>query len=324
MFEGLDDLATRVEKAHAREFRRDLLAGLHEPQKCIPPRYFYDKAGSLLFERICETEEYYPTRTELSIMQESAADMAAACGPGIVLIEFGSGSSQKTRLLLDSLDAAAYVPIDIAGEQLTTSAAKIAHDYPRLRVLPLCADFTKAVQLPDGVPPARRVAYFPGSTIGNFTPDLAAAFLEGTAHLCGDGAGLLIGIDMVKDPAVLARAYNDGAGITAAFNRNILNHANEVVGTDFDLESYTHLARYEEEQHRIEMHLVANSAQRVHIGNVEIVIAEGEAILTEFSHKYELDQFARLAARGSFQVDKVWTDPQTWFSVQYLTAQIDD
>jgi dimethylhistidine N-methyltransferase len=306
----------------ANHFRADVLRGLSAVPKEIPCKYFYDEAGSKLFERICELEEYYLTRTELAIMERHAAEMAALIGPACLLIEYGSGSSVKSRLLLDRLDApAAYVPIDISRPQLQKSAAALARDYPRLEILPVCADFTRPLDLPASTrKPPRRVVYFPGSTIGNFTPDEAVKLLRRTARLGGAGSGLLLGVDRKKDPQVLHAAYNDGQGITAAFNVNLLTHINRELGADFQTEQFWHYAYYNPTEGRIEMHLVSRRGQAVRVAGEEFALAEGETIHTEYSYKYSPADLRHLAAAGGYEVRHTWTDDRDYFSVLYLVA----
>ena len=290
--------------------------------KELPCKYFYDEAGSALFERITELEEYYPTRTELAIMKRHVAEMAGLLGSRCLLVEYGSGSSSKTRLLLDWLRRpAGYVPIDVSGEHLRRSARAIADDYPAVEVLPLCADFTRPVECP--IPrrqPARRVVYFPGSTIGNFTPDETVALLRHTAALCGRGGGLLLGADLRKDQRVLEDAYNDRLGVTAAFNRNLLVRINRELGADFAVDQFAHRAFYDAAEGRIEMHLVSQAAQRVHVGDAEFAFSTGESIRTEYSYKYRLRDLHNLAAAAGFEVERFWTDEREYFSVHYLTA----
>ena len=294
------------------------------PKKNLPCKYFYDEVGSALFEQITELEEYYPTRTELTIMKRHAADMARLLGPRCLLIEYGSGSGIKTRLLLDQLrDLAAYVPIDVSGEHLRRSARALGEEYPDIEVLPLCGDFTRPLDLPGcRKPAARRVVYFPGSTLGNFTPQKEAlALLRQIARLCGRGGGLLLGIDLRKDPRVIEAAYNDRRGVTAAFNRNILVRINRELGADFDLEQFTHRAFYDAAQGRIEMHLVSRCDQVVRVGGVPFFFAAGESIHTENSYKYSLPALTDLAEAGGFAVERVWTDERQDFSVAYLTLR---
>jgi L-histidine N-alpha-methyltransferase len=304
------------------EFRADVLRGLGAAAKELPCKYFYDEAGSALFERITELEEYYPTRTELTIMRRNVAEMAGLLSPRCLLVEYGSGSSTKTRLLLDRLlDPSGYVPIDVSGEHLLRSARAIADDYPALEVLPLCADFTRPVELP--VPrlrPARRVIYFPGSTIGNFTHEESAVLLRQTATLCGRGGGLLLGADLRKDRRVLEDAYNDRLGVTAAFNLNLLARINRELGADFALDQFRHRAFYNAADGRIEMHLVSCRDQRVRVGDAEFAITAGESIRTEYSYKYQLRDLHDLATAAGFEVERFWTDEREYFSVHYLTV----
>ncbi len=307
----------------ARQFRADVLRGLRATKKRLPCKYFYDEAGSALFEQITELAEYYPTRTELGIMQRHAAEMAGLLGPRPLLIEYGSGSSVKTRLLLDHVrDPAGYVPIDVSGEHLRRSAQALGEQYPDVEVLPLCADFTRPLDLPAcRKPAARRVVYFPGSTLGNFTPPEAIALLRQTADLCGHGGGLLLGIDLRKDPRVLEAAYNDRRGVTAAFNRNILVRINRELGADFQLEQFAHRAWYDAARGRIEMHLVSRCEQVVRIGSVPFSFVAGESIHTENSYKYNLPVLTDLAEAGGFAVQRVWIDARHYFSVAYLTLR---
>ena len=302
------------------DFRADLLAGLRAERKSIPCKYFYDERGSQLFERICELEEYYPTRTELAITREHADEMAACLGPRRLLIEYGSGSSAKTRILLDRMeDPAGYVPIDISREHLEHAARDLDRAYPDLEVLPVCADYTGDYALPEPSGPVRSAAvYFPGSTIGNFAPRAARDFLSHIGEVCGQGGGLLIGVDLKKDRAVLERAYDDAEGVTAAFNKNLLRRANREAGADFELGAFQHVAVYDDVAGRVEMHLESTRDQRVRIGTDAVFLAKGERIHTEDSYKYDLEGFAALADAAGFSVHSVWTDPERLFSVQYL------
>jgi dimethylhistidine N-methyltransferase len=304
-----------------RRFRADVLAGLAaRPQKHLPARYFYDAAGSRLFDRITELDEYYPTRTELGILRDHAADMAARCGPRCLLVELGAGSLTKVRLLLDRLDRpAGYLPVDVSGDHLRTAAVALADDYPDLEVAPLVADFTQPFRLPP-VAAARRVVYFPGSTIGNFDPPEADDLLRRVAQLVGPGGGLLLGVDLRKDVAVLERAYNDAAGVTAAFNRNLLARINRELGGDFDVDAFRHLAFYDRSHSRIEMHLVSVRAQRVRVGPAAFDFRAGETIHTENSYKYDVGELADRAAGCGLRLDEAWTDEQNYFAVLYLTA----
>ncbi len=302
-------------------FREEVLQGLQDSRKELPSKYFYDDVGSQLFERICVLDEYYLTRTELRIMQEQMHEMASLLGPHCLLIEYGSGSSTKTRKLLDSLHSpAGYVPIDISKEQLMRSVTSLTIAYPALEVLPICADYTSDFAIPSPTKPvSRRVAYFPGSTIGNFDREPAKRFLQQIAKVC-KGGGLLIGVDLKKDFNVLHRAYNDSQEVTAQFNRHLLVRINQELDADFQLDQFGHYAFYNPGQSRIEMHLVSLKNQVVRIGEVEISFKLGESIWTESSYKFTLEEFAQLAATAGLRVERVWTDAQQLFSVQYLTA----
>lgn len=300
-------------------FLSDVIQGLRMPQKEIFSKYFYDRRGSELFEEITRLEEYYPTRTELRIMSEHMDEMVQAVGPEAMLVEYGSGSSSKTRLLLEHLvDPVAYVPIDISKGHLLDTAARLAADYPSIEILPVVADYTDDLTLPRPTrTPRRAVGYFPGSTIGNFDRDAAKQFLGSIAAQVGDGGGLLIGVDLKKDRGVLERAYNDAAGVTADFNLNLLHRINRELGADFRPECFEHLAFWSEEEGRIEMHLRSRAAQTVRINGATIDFAAGETIHTENSHKFAVDEFSELA-KPWFVQRHVWTDDDQLFSVQYL------
>jgi dimethylhistidine N-methyltransferase len=304
-------------------FREEVLQGLTKPKKEISSKFLYDERGSRLFDEICELEEYYPTRTEASIMQRFGGEMAELLGKNCLLIEYGSGSSIKTRLLLDLLETpTAYVPFDISREHLLNSARTLADAYPELEILPVCADYTAYFELPTPTRPfGRRVIFFPGSTVGNFDPEPAKYFLKHIAHVVKRGGGLLIGVDLKKDPEVLHRAYNDRLGVTAQFNLNLLARINQELGADFQLDQFRHYAPYNPVEGRIEMHLISLKEQTVHLGDTEVKIRAGESIWTESSYKYTQAEFAQLAATAGFRVERVWTDPQQLFSVQYLTVQ---
>ena len=297
-----------------------VLEGMRKHPRQLSPVWFYDELGSFLFDSICELPEYYLTRTELQIMQAHAADMAHHIGPDAAIIEYGSGTSTKTRLLLNHLEKpAAYVPVDIARDHLLTAASAIQRDYPTLRVIPLCADFTRPFDLPASVYAARRRAvYFPGSTLGNFAPEQAQDLLHRMRQIIGANGAVLIGIDLKKDPRILERAYNDRAGVTAEFNVNALRHLNRELGTDFDLDAFEHTALWVEDQSRIEMHLVSKRDQTVHLGDESVRIGKGEHLTTEFCHKYTLEAFADLAATAGLSVSRVWMDAEKKFSVQLL------
>jgi dimethylhistidine N-methyltransferase len=297
----------------------EILAGLEKSQKTLSPKFFYDEQGSRLFDEICELPEYYQTNTELSIMQRHVGEMAQRIGPQASLIEFGSGSSVKIRILLEHLhQLAAYVPVDISREHLVKAADAISRDFPDIEVLPVAADFTQPFDLPDPqVMPVRNVVYFPGSTIGNFSPDAADKLLRVMHHEAGENGALLIGIDLQKDVRIIERAYNDKAGVTALFNLNILRRINREFGADFRLENFRHRAAYNTGFGRIEMHLISTCDQSVRIAGRQFEFAAGEALLTEHSHKYTYEGFSEMAARAGFTVVAAWTDADEMFSVQY-------
>jgi dimethylhistidine N-methyltransferase len=300
---------------HLREIIRDLLL----QQKMIAPKFFYDERGSRLFEQICELPEYYLTRTELAIMRECIDAVADCVGPRADVIEFGSGAGLKTRLLLEHLhNPVAYLPVDISGDHLEAVASEFARDFPSIEVLPVVADFTKPFPLPEPQQTSQRnLVYFPGSTIGNFTPDAAHSLLRVMHEEAGENGALLIGIDLKKDASVLERAYNDAAGVTAAFNLNVLRRLNGEFGFDFDLGGFEHRAVYDAQQGRIEMRLVSRRAQQASGGGRSFEFAAGEYIITEYSHKYGLDDFSAMARRAGFEVEREWTDPQRWFAILY-------
>jgi dimethylhistidine N-methyltransferase len=300
----------------------EVLRGLFSPQKELPCKLLYDDHGSQLFAQICELDEYYPTRSEVRIMRASAAEMAACLGPECLLLEYGSGSSTKTPLLLDHLERpAGYVPIDISCQVLGASAAAIARRYPHLQVLPVCADYTAPFNVPQPrARVARRAAYYPGSTIGNFVPEDAKRFLARIGEVCGPGGGLLIGVDLKKDPLMLHRAYNDALGITAAFNSNILRRLNRELGADFALDRFRHYAFYNPVFARVEMHLVSLADQEVRVAGERIRFERGESIWTEASYKYSPHEFAELAAAAGWRIEQLWTDDRGLFSVQYCST----
>ena len=298
----------------------ELIDGLRQPEKTISPKYFYDERGSQLFDEITRLPEYYPTETELGIMRDNIGEIASLVGKQASLIEFGSGSSLKTRVLLEHLDdLAAYVPVDISEDHLLESARQIREEFPALDVLPVVADFTHPFRLPEPkVMPVRNIVYFPGSTIGNFTNEAAQELLQVMHEEAGADGALLIGVDLQKDPAIIERAYNDSAGVTAEFNRNMLRHLNREFGADFDLDAFTHSAEYNERKGRIEIRLVSEKDQQFSLGGESFSIGKGEAILTEYSHKYTLEGFAAMGETAGFRVKRVWVDAERLFSVQYL------
>lgn len=317
-----DSVTLHDYQPEAGSFREDVLAGLSATPKATPPKYFYDERGSQLFDRITELEEYYPTRTEVGIMRAHIDAMTRRIGPRALLIEYGSGSSLKTRILLDHLRSpAGYVPIEISRAHLLEATERLAEAYPSLPILPVRADYTARFDVPE--PAGRvlhRVIYFPGSTIGNVEPEDAVGFMENMAAVAGAGGGLLIGVDLKKDVDVLEAAYDDAEGVTAAFNKNLLVRMNRELGADFDLDRFAHRALYNEERGCIEMHLVSLDDQEVTVGDAVFAFDEGETIRTERSYKYAPEEFADLASRAGWQTRAVWRDKRRYFSVQYLAV----
>lgn len=301
----------------------DVLAGLSATPKTLPPKYFYDARGSALFDEICELPEYYPTRTELAMLERDAGDIAAHVGSGSTIVEYGSGAARKTVLLLRALNPTSYIAIDIAGEQLRTSMQRLAALFPTIRMSGVCADYSRPLDLSgiDEGTAQRRIVFFPGSTIGNFSVPEALEFLATARTLAGAGGGMLVGVDLKKERSVLEAAYNDAAGVTAAFNLNLLERLNRELGADFNVSAFRHRAHYNEDEGRIEMHLAATRDQRVTVGGREFRIAEGETIHTENSYKYAPDEFAALAARAGFNTSHCWIDPERLFSIHYLTVR---
>jgi len=298
-------------------FADDIRAGLRARPRAVPPKWFYDEAGSLLFERICELPEYYPTRTELALLHRHAAEMAECIGPGAEIVEFGAGASRKVKILLSALQRpAGFIPVDISGAHLAAAAARLRAEHPGLAVQPVAGDYTaNGLHLP---PPAgRRVGFYPGSSIGNFEPDDAAALLARFRPWL-QGGGLLIGVDLVKSPALLHAAYNDAQGVTAAFNLNLLARANRELAADFRLDGWEHAAHYQPSLQRIEMHLVSRRAQQVWIGGERFAFDEGESIHTESSYKYSVPGFQALARRAGWAPQAVWVDDARQFSLHWL------
>lgn len=302
--------------------QNELLAGLTRTQKTVSPKFFYDETGSRLFDEICRQPEYYPTRTEIDILRRHAGEMATLIGPQASVIEFGSGSSIKTRLLLAKLlDPAAYIPVDISREHLALAAEKLATDFPEIEVLPVCADFTHPVALPTPSRPAAcNVVFFPGSTLGNFSVDEAIDLMRVMREQADDDGALLIGIDLAKPREIVEPAYNDAAGVTAEFNLNLLRRLNREYDADFELPAFEHEAVYDETEQRIEMRLVSLERQSVRIAGTDIDLDAGEYIVTEHSHKYSPGQFADMAKDAGFISCQAWTDANNLFSVQYLKA----
>jgi len=310
--------------AKQESFRDAAIAGLSQRRKSIPSRFLYDERGSALFERICELPEYYVTRTELAILGERAGEIASRLGPRCQLVEFGSGASVKVRSLLAALsEPQAYVPIDISREQLRDAAHDMARDFPDLDVVAVCADYSAPFTLPP-LPPTgggRRVGFFPGSTIGNFTPPEATSFLMGCRHLLGPGGGMLIGVDLKKDPAILNAAYDDSAGVTAAFILNLLERMNRELDADCDMNRFGFEAFYNPEMGRVELYIRSLVDQIVTVAGVRFGFTAGERIHAEYSYKFDLAEFRRLAEHAGYRSAACWTDAARLFSVHYLLAE---
>ncbi|HKI77870.1 MAG TPA: L-histidine N(alpha)-methyltransferase [Ignavibacteriaceae bacterium] len=315
-------MKTFAEEIVPEDILTEVLTGLKQPQKRLPSKLFYDKRGSELFDQICELDEYYPTRTEIKIMQDNIEEIGALLGEGTLLIELGSGSSVKIRLLLDYIPGlAGYIPIDISKKHLIESSEILKIDYPHIDIYPLVADYTKYFS----IPPIKnsfdhKAVYYPGSTIGNFTREEAKEFLGRIAKIIGPNGGLVIGVDLKKDIKILETAYNDKKGITAEFNLNILNHINTDLKTKIDKNNFNHYAFFNQVFGRIEMHLVSNREQDIKINGLPVHFNKGEHIITEYSNKYTPEEFAELAS-DNFAVKKIWTDENNLFSVQYLRVK---
>jgi len=306
----------------ASDFLEQAIAGLSSSPRTLPSKFFYDERGSDLFQEICELPEYYVTRTETEILRQYGTEIAESIGENAELVGFGTGAGVKTRMVLDHLqNVIAYVPVDISKQRLTESAEALSREMPALEILPVCADYLQPFELPTPTrKPAHIAVYFPGSTIGNMLPHIAQHFLERVCRLCGHSGGLIIGVDLQKSRKVLEAAYNDSAGVTAAFNLNMLERANRELGADFDLSQWRHRAIYNEQAHRIEMHLVSECAQSVHLGERAFDFDAGEKIITEFSYKHTVEGFSALAASAGFQLARVWTDPEKLFAVFHFTT----
>jgi dimethylhistidine N-methyltransferase len=302
------------------DFRADIIQGLSAEEPYISPKYFYDEAGSRLFEEICNSKEYYPTRTEVSIIRDNIDGIVEALGKDCLLIEPGSGDSYKVRLLLDALRPIVYLPIDISKRYLQDEAQKLATEFTWLNVHAICADFTGKLKLPYHVTSTNKVAFFPGSTIGNFAPQQAVKVLEEIKMMVGDDGGLLIGVDLQKDTAIINAAYNDKAGYTEKFNKNLLARINHELGANFNIEQFTHHAFYNEDKYRIEMHLVSLQDQQVKIDDNIFIFNKDQSILTEYSHKYSTDGFQKLARQAGFKSKNIWIDKNELFSMHYLVG----
>jgi dimethylhistidine N-methyltransferase len=307
------------------EFQNAVLTGFTRPHKQISPKFLYDQKGSELFDRICDCREYYVTRTETSILEQNSAEIAQALGPEPVVFEFGSGASRKTRILLNEVrDLAAYVPIDISRDFLLQTAQALQSDYPSLKIIPMCADFTLPMRMPEESLPLEHgcnTAFFPGSTIGNFDRTEARAFLERTASFLGLGGKLLIGVDLIKDKAILEPAYDDEEGITAAFNLNLLVRMRDELGSSVNPENFRHKAFFNEREGRIEMHLESLRDQTIEVSGRSIHFHQGETIHTECSYKYEPRQFETMAQLAGFKVQKSWMDPRQLFAVYLFEVE---
>jgi L-histidine N-alpha-methyltransferase len=315
-------LRSDTEEEARASFARDVLAGLSAPRKTLRPKYFYDEEGSRLFEEITRVPEYYPTRTEIGILEEKGAEIAQLIPGGGALVEFGAGSSVKIRVVLEALDKlAVYVPVDISGEFLAEQAEALQEDFPKLKVRPVAADFTKPFELPPEAQNRPRIGFFPGSTIGNFDPPEAESFLRHAGRILGPGAQMIVGVDLVKSRDVLHAAYNDADGVTAAFNLNLLRRINRELGGNFDLDRFEHRAVFNEDRSRIEMHLVSRDRQRVSVCGKKLDFAAGETIHTECSYKYTIDSFGELAARAGWSREQSWTDARHYFSVHVLSLR---
>lgn len=313
--------ADRIAGATDTAFRDAVVAGLSRPQKAIPSRYFYDEQGSALFDRICDLDEYYPTRTEIAILEACCGEIGRMVPSEAAVIEMGSGSSRKVKPLLDALATPrAYVPVDISREHLIASARALARQYPRLTVIPVWSDFAQSFAMPP-LPTSARLIFFPGSTIGNFTPDAATSLLADWSRHIGLGGHLIIGVDLKKDPQTLQAAYDDAAGVTAAFNLNLLVRANRELGATFDLDAFAHRAVYDADRGRVEMHLVSKAEQRVRVDDRDFAFAAGETIHTENSYKYSISEFQALARAAGYHPLAVFTDSATLFSVHVLQVR---
>ncbi len=312
----------KTEEITQSDILTEVLNGLSKSPKMLPSKLFYDEKGSKLFDEICELEEYYPTRIEMQIMQKNIVEMGELLGEGTMLIELGSGSSQKIKLLLDHIPGlAGYIPVDISSEHLISSSKILKEEYPHISIFPIVADYTKHFELPlIDEPYDHRAVYFPGSTIGNFTNNEAKEFLNRIADIAGENGGLIIGVDLKKDKQILEVAYNDKKGITAAFNLNILNHVNEELNSDFDMKNFKHYAFFNEEISRIEMHLVSENEHVVNVGQSSFIFNKDEHIITEYSYKYTLEDFENIAS-DRFNVERVWMDDHKLFSIQYLKVK---
>jgi len=310
----------RVATTDREDFRRAVLTGLSSSPRAIPAKFLYDARGSALFDEICELPEYYLTRTETAILRERAPEIARLAGPKSVLIEFGAGSSVKSRLLLDAMELSLYAPIDISREHLEGSAERLRRDYPSLTIEPVCADYMALDALPGMTDTGHRLGFFPGSSIGNLEPHEAVSFLRRARRLLGDQGALVLGTDLKKDPGRLHAAYNDAAGVTAAFTLNLLRRMNRELHATFDLKGFAHEAFYNPVEGRIEIYFRSLRSQSASVAGRSFVFAENERVHTEYSYKYDLAGLQALACDGGFRIDRTWTDPDRLFAVSYLKA----
>jgi dimethylhistidine N-methyltransferase len=315
--------AEQISPPESSDFISDAIAGLSSNPRTLSCKYFYDERGAALFQKICDLPEYYITRTEIDILDRNRAEIASHLGPNIELIGLGTGAGTKTRILIEALETPAiYIPVDISEKQLHESTANFRKIFPDLEILPVCADYLQPVVLPSPHhKPARNVVYFPGSTIGNFEPDEAVQFLRRVANVCRENGGLLIGADLKKARDVLEAAYNDRAGVTAQFNLNLLARANRELGADFDLDQWRHRASYNSDAGRIEMYLISESDQFVHLDEQRFHFRRAEKIVTEFSYKYSPEEFSALAGKAEFEFAQMWTDDARLFGVFYFVVR---
>lgn len=298
-----------------------ILEGLEAEQKFINPKYFYNHHGSKLFEKITQLDEYYPTRTERDILKGRAGDIANLIEKNAVIIEPGAGSCKKIEYLLEALHPKVYVPQDVSAEFLQQSAERLSNSYPWLKVVPVASDFSQPIEIPESLKSERKYVFYPGSTIGNFEPEDALQFLKQMRQLVGDGGGMILGVDLHKDNDVLHAAYNDSEGVTAEFNLNTLSHINEILGSDFDIQKFEHIALYNNDQQRIEMYLKSLESQRYEVLGRTLAFARDELVHTEHSYKYTLKGIGMLAEKAGFELGYSWTDTDNLFSVNYLNAR---
>lgn len=303
-------------------FLEDVISGLSKARKELHCKYFYDERGSRLFDQICKLEEYYLTRTETQIMVDNADAIGRRLGAETVLVEYGSGSSTKTRLLLNHLDnQKAYLPVDISEEHLLRTAEELKTDYPDLDIRPIVADFTLGFELPEDYRDSQISVYFPGSTIGNLEPQAAVALLQKIAEQCDSHGGLLIGFDLDKDERVLLAAYDDEQGVTAEFNLNLLRRINRELDANFDIDQFQHVASYNAEKSRVEIYIESLTDQCVSVGDSKFLFGDGERIFTEYSHKYGVDTFAAMASKAGLTMDQFWVDDNAYFAIMHLSAE---